>query len=175
MKEELMNIVKKDRKKLFFLLLLAAAAIFLMVIGSGKNSDEPSDASIGAEYSEIAIKDDIEEELELLLSSVDGAGSVDVVIYWDGTGTDHFAYNEEVKESLSEDGSSDRTEHREMVLLDGDGAPVLISHENAVINGVLIVAEGAADDRVRCSLSDAVSSCLGIGEHRIEVKPKEVR
>ena len=76
---------------------------------------------------------------------------------------------------MSDDGTSERTEHREMVLLNSDGAPVLISHENGEIQGVLIVSEGAADDRVRKSLTDAASSCLGIGKHYIEVQPMEVR
>ena len=110
-----------------------------------------------------------------MLSSVEGAGAVDVVIFWDGTGTDHYAYDSEIKESVSDDGISDYSENRQMVLLDGDGAPVLISHENAEIQGVLIVAEGAVDDRIRKDLADAASSCLGIGKHRIEITAMEVR
>ena len=51
----------------------------------------------------------------------------------------------------------------------------MISEEKGEIRGVLIVAEGAVDQRVREQLFQAASAYLDIGRNRIEVTAREVR
>ena len=60
-----------------------------------------------------------------------------------------------------------------MVLTDGDKEPVVTAREYPDIRGVLVMAEGAADDRVRERLLDAASSYLSVGKNRIEITVME--
>lgn len=173
MKEEMMHIVKKDRKKLLLLSALAVVAVFLLILGGGvstsTNESEVSDASV-ATY---PIKDDV-AELERILGTMTGVGKVKVSIAYEGDVTEYYAYNEERSEVIKEDGTTDISQKKELVLVDGDGAPVVTKREYPAITGVLVTAEGAWDDRVRENVIHAVASYLGIGKNRIEVTAMEV-
>ena len=100
---------------------------------------------------------------------------MDVEIYRDSDGFRTYAYNEEIRKTSGENGSEETNTRRELVLVDDDHAPVLISEEKGEIRGVLIVAEGAVDQRVREQLFQAASAYLDIGRNRIEVTAREVR
>ena len=82
MKENLMHIVKKDKKKLLILSVLAVAAVLLMVIGgrSGGSSEKTEVAEVSAAD---ASSDPLSaaDDLERVLSKMDGAGKVEVLIF----------------------------------------------------------------------------------------------
>lgn len=173
MKEEMMHIVKKDKKKLFILGIIAVVAVFLLMIGSEMSS--PSREI--TEEAEVVSSDRKEAEIELekILGSMVGVGNVDVIISYDGEISEQYAYNEERTEVMQEDGTTEIREKKEMVLTDGDGAPVVTSREHPQIDGVLVSAEGASNDKVREDLVNAVASYLDIGKNRIEVTAMEVQ
>lgn len=173
MKDEMMHIAKKDKKKLWLLGALALISVFLLIFGNAL-SEEPTAASGESTVSSGSEElPDAEEELERLLSSMDGVGKVDVIISYEGEIRQLYAYNEERSQSEKEDGSSEVTEKKEMVLLDGDGAPVVTERIYPPIGGVVVAAEGASSDKVREQLLNAVSSYLHIGKNRIEIAAME--
>ena len=170
MKENRINIVNKDKKRLLLLTVLGMAAVFLLILGSvggGKTESSPAETGVPS----ASVSADAETELSALLSRIKGAGKVEVMVRYSGSGEDRYAYHEEVTE-ITEENASERREHKEMVLLNGD-APVVISHKNAEVEGVLVVAEGAANDHVRAALIEAVASYFHIGKNRIEVTAME--
>lgn len=174
MKENLMHIVKKDKKKLLLLSVLAVAAVLLMVIGgrSGGSSERTEVAEVpSADTSSDPLS--VTDDLERVLSKMDGAGHVEVLIFWDGDIETAYAYDEETNESRKEDGTTESGQKRQMVLTDGDKEPVVTAREYPDIRGVLVMAEGAADDRVRERLLEAASSYLSVGKNRIEITVME--
>lgn len=173
MKEEMMHIVKKDKRKLFFLAAIAVFAVFLLILGSEMTSS-PQDAD---EDATVVLNDinDEEMKLEKLLGSMAGVGKVDVIISYDGEPSEQYAYNEDYTEVIQEDGTREIRKKKEMVLVDGNGAPVVTSREHPRIVGVLISAEGALNATVRKNMVDAVASYLDIGKNRIEVMAMEVQ
>ena len=168
-----MHIVNKDKKKLFVLGTIAVFAVLLLIIGNEMtfSSQKISEETPAA----LSDRDENEIELEQILSSMAGVGNVDVIISYDGEISEQYAYNEERTEVLQEDGTREIREKREMVLTDGDGAPVVTEREHPEIEGVLVSAEGASDDRVREKLIHAVASYLDIGKNRIDVTAMEVQ
>ena len=174
MKENLMHIVKKDKKKLLLLSVLAVAAVLLMVIG-GRNGGSSEEKTVAENPSADASSDPLSaaDDLEEVLSKMEGAGKVEVLIFWDGDIETAYAYDEETNESRKEDGSTESGRKRQMVLTDGDKEPVVTAREYPDIRGVLVMAEGAADDRVRERLLDAASSYLSVGKNRIEITVME--
>ncbi|MBQ2764826.1 MAG: hypothetical protein IJF43_07310, partial [Firmicutes bacterium] len=171
MKEELMHVVNKDKKKLLILSIIALMAVFLLIVGSGISPSDQESEEVNVELSDMS---DAETELEQLLGSMVGVGNVDVIISYDGEVTEQYAYNEERTEVMKEDGSTEIREKREMVLTDGDGAPVVAAKEHPSVKGVLVSAEGASDDTVREALVNAVASYLDIGVNRICITAMEV-
>ena len=174
-KENLMHIVKKDKKKLMLLMLLAVAAVLLMAIGStaAGPSEEKEDVVVVSSDSSSRDPLNIAGDLEEMLSGMEGAGKVKVLISWEGDVEETYAYDEETAETRREDGTVESSQKRQMVLTDGDKEPVVTSRSYPEIRGVLVMAEGAGDDRVRERLLSAVASCLSIGRNRIEISLME--
>lgn len=169
MKEDMMHIVKKDRKKLWILGILALVSVFLLIFGNTLSEDRENVTVEDASFSGGSLISDAEDDLEHLLSSMDGVGEVDVIIRYEGDIRESYAYNEEYSRSEKEDGSSESTEKKEMVLIDGNGEPVVTERVYPSVSGVVVAAEGAAVDGIRERLLDAVSSYFHIGKNRIEV------
>lgn len=174
--KEMMHIAKKDRKKLLLLGALALLGIGLLLCSSNmgvKKNGAVSESTVNR--NDISPEEDTAAELGVLLSKIKGAGTVDVEIYRESSGFRTYAYNEEVRETSGENGNGETNTRKELVLIDDDHAPVVISEEKGKIRGVLIVAEGAVDQRVREELFRAASAYLDIGRNRIEVTAGEVR
>ncbi|MHB8758178.1 MAG: stage III sporulation protein AG [Bacillota bacterium] len=122
-------------------------------------------------------------ELERVLSLIDGAGRVTVSVTLESGPRYDYAMNENTTERNTEEkdksgGSRLITEivrSLQMVLTrqgTGPEKPVLRQIERPVVRGVLVVAPGAADSRVRARLTEAVQTFLSIPAHRVQVVPK---
>lgn len=154
---------------------LALVSVLLMMIGgsfdrkTAVKEENPQTVTVAAADEPLSVAVDLEQ----ILSKIDGAGKVDVMISWDGDVEETYAYHEERSESQKEDGSAEKSEKRELVLTDGDQNPVVIARKYPKAEGVLVVAEGAGNDLVRERLLEAVASYLSIGKNRIEITVME--
>lgn len=114
---------------------------------------------------------DMERRLSELLSEVEGAGLVKVMIYAD-TGSEQIpAYNNEQdtrNDESTDSKSSEISETRELAL-SGDDTPVILKVMVPQIQGVVVVAEGANDLLIKAQLNNAVCTLLGIPEHRVQI------
>lgn len=176
MKAEMMHIVKKDRKKLLILAALAIVAAVLMIIGDGvakgeNNTETEEDGTVSAQTDDYFAA--TEAELSEALSRMEGVGAVEVLISWDGDVSEKYAYNEETTEKSDSDGGTEKSTKSELVLTDGDTAPVTEEKIYPEITGVLVVAEGAENEEIRRALLTAVSSYLSLGANRIEITAME--
>lgn len=122
----------------------------------------------------------LETELATMLSKIRGAGQVRVAITFAGTGKREYATNKKetvkvTQEDVSDGGKrtvEESTTEEQKILAKGDGMreEALIQQELAPeVLGVLIVAQGAADDLVAEKLTRAAGTFLGIGTNRIVV------
>ena len=117
------------------------------------------------------IVNDIEKRLSELLSQVEGAGQVSVMVYADSSSEQIPAYNnmQDTRSDERTDGrSSEISETRELALSSGDD-PVILKTIIPQIKGVVVVAEGADDMLVKAQLNNAVCTLLGIPEHRVQI------
>ena len=95
-----------------------------------------------------------EQRLEEVLSTVEGAGAVSVVLA--------FSDNGEKFPLLDQEGKP--------VILRGEGEEFAATKEKTpTVSGVLIVAEGAADSKVRADLVAAVRALYGVSYEKISV------
>ncbi len=117
------------------------------------------------------IVSDIELRLSELLSKVEGAGQVSVMVYAD-TGSEQVpAYNDEQDTRNDEraDGKTSEISETRQLALSGTDEPVILKVIIPQIKGVVVVAEGADDILIKAQLNNAVCTLLGIPEHRVQI------
>lgn len=184
----------KISARLILLLLLGLA---LIVAGSFLNrptttdepaaSDTPQAVTVGGSAGEPQGYADYEKylnaELERVLSLIDGAGRVTVSVTLEAGPRYDYAVNENTTERKTEEtdkaGASrvinEIIRSLQMVLTRQGSSlekPVLEQIERPVVRGVLVVAPGAGDSRVRARLTEAVQTFLNIPAYRVQVVPK---
>ncbi|NLU51872.1 MAG: hypothetical protein GXX10_03280 [Clostridiaceae bacterium] len=114
---------------------------------------------------------DLEKRLSELLSKVEGAGAVSVMIYADSSSEQVPAYNnvQDTRNDERETGRSSEISETREVALSGNENPVILKVLVPQIRGVVVVAEGADDILIKEQLNKAVCTLLGIPEHRVHV------
>ena len=159
MKAKLLDIIKKYK---FVILILLLGLAFMLLPSGHKDSD--SNSVTAADNSE---SETLEIQLKELLSKIDGAGHVDVLLS-KGEG-EETVYQTNTDTSQT---GEDITERRSTVTVT-DTARVqagLIKQVNPPkYLGAIVVCEGADNPVVQLSIKEAVSKVTGLGSDRISV------
>lgn len=124
--------------------------------------------------------EELEQRLGQILSEVEGAGHVKVMITGVSDGEVVHAYNRieesNLQEEYKETGVVNKTDEirteQELVFMDGNSGervPVVVKKYRPEIRGVVVVADGAGNSTVRQNLTKAVEVLMGIPAHRIQV------
>lgn len=155
-------------------LLLGLALILLPVRGGvGEATPEPAPATSAPGESRNAedYRAAVERELESLLSQVDGAGRVRVMLTLKTGPAARYQSDRSVSESRDGERVSASTEEKTVMLERGSAynEPAIVSTAYPEFQGALVVAEGGGDERVRLRLSGAVAALLGLGADQIIV------
>lgn len=174
-------------------LLLAAAGVLLLVMSrftpqTPEEQVQPAalglpSAAAGGGQGDV---EDLERRLERWLASMRNVGSVEVMITLDTTQTQVFALERTVERTVRrEPGEGGEAEYvtteeriveRPVVLRSDQGrseAPLVVTAEMPAIRGVVVVAEGAYDPRIRYEIFQAVQTALGVPAHKVHVFAKE--
>lgn len=184
---------KKSNKFNYMIILIIIAGIMILVV-SYFNSSTPTFSNLTNERSTNEIlqnenfmstnyQDKVRNELKNILSKVKGVGKVDVII--------HFEGGEELIPALDSEKSNTVTEERDSnggnrvnnnnkdgakVVMSSQGnstEPLILKTYNPKIIGILIVAEGADDQKLSYELTKIVSSLYDISENKVSVIPME--
>ena len=141
-------------------LLLTAGKVFSG--GSGKEVIANT-----AEKSVVPAERETEKRMAEILSKVEGAGTVDVMLTYRQTEEKTIAHNE----SREQNGESLRTEQTAILLEDGDGGtePLILTEISPVVEGVMIAAQGADQPAVAAALHQAAQALLDVPAHKVAV------
>ena len=149
----------------YVLLVVLVGAVLLLLPTGGGASAQPDGTAAGAalDYD----PSELEARLEAVLSRVEGAGEVEVVL----------TVRSGPRQVLAED----RTQEREGGRESGESTTVLLSRGSAgeetvaveqrspQFRGALVVCSGGDDPAVRLTLTQAVSAVTGLGADRISI------
>jgi stage III sporulation protein AG len=185
--------IKVSARLLLLLLLGLALIVAGGIFGRPKAKTEPTAADAPPTVS-VAVGDNdprgyaesekaLAVEMERVLSQIQGAGRVTVIVTLESGPEYRYAQNEDTTERKTEEkdkggGSRIITEivrSLQLVLTrqgTGPEKPVVEAIDRPAVRGVVVVAPGAADSRVRASLIEAVQTYLGLPAFRIQVVPK---
>lgn len=161
---EISKILKKygNTKSLYIIIIIG---VVLMLAFSGNEPQNDTKTPVYEAYSD-------EIRLQNILSKIDGAGEVSVMITYYGTATYDVAY--EKKESSSE-GAEETTRSEENSVITKGGEPLVKGTVYPEAKGVIIIAEGAGRAEVKKALTDAATAALDVASHKVCVlEGKEV-
>ena len=153
---------KKMRSNILLALLLG-----ILLLAAGRSfsvsKEEVPQTVAAAETADRAT----ERRMAEILSKIQGAGQVDVMLTYRQTEEKTIAHNE----TREENGETLRTEQTAILLEAGDGAtqPLVLTEMGPVVEGVVIAAQGADSPAVAAALNQAAQSLLDVPAHKVAV------
>lgn len=154
-----------ERLKQFrFPALILLVGLILLMIPTAPAAEDPTEA---AEPVLEVNRESTEARLERLLSQVDGAGSVSVMLTV-ARGEETVYQRDEVREQQGDSSAVTVT----TVLASADTSqetPLEVTVHSPIYLGAVVVAEGGNVPSVRLDLVNAVSSLTGLGSDKITV------
>jgi len=109
----------------------------------------------------------MEQRLEEILSQVEGVGKVRVMLTFEGSGQKIV----EKDRSYSEDSSQEETVFEE--LGSNERSPYITSETNPQVEGILVIAQGGGNSRVKQEILEAAQALFGIEPHKIKIMKME--
>ncbi len=107
-----------------------------------------------------------EQKLEELLSTMDGAGQVRVMLTWEGS-----SERQVEKDRISNvDSVEEETIYQEN---DSGKYPYVVSWTNPKVTGVLVIAEGGGNTKVKAEILEAVQALFPIAAHKVKIMKLE--
>lgn len=147
-----------------FVALILLLGICLMLLPNKKKDQVET---VNNTEHQAAQSESLEERLEQILSHVDGAGKVRVLLR-QGKG-ERTIYQTDTDESSSDSGSSNSVKTVMVTDANRNENGLVVQVESPVYLGAVVVSEGADSPTVKLALATAVSKMTGIGVNQITV------
>lgn len=183
--QDFMQKIKEKRLKRSDWLILVLAGILILIIAlptdtKGKKQAEEAKENISKENNTMeASKDEIEQKLEDILEKIDGAGEVKVMITYQDSGTQVVEKDKNTSENSLEESDStggvrstkeqqlqESTVYEEA---DAGNTPFVSKELLPKVEGILIVASGGDNQKVKQNISEAVLALFQVEAHRIKI------
>ena len=183
--QDFMQKIKEKKLKRSDWLILVLAGILILIIAlptdtKEKKQAEKSKENISKENNTMeASKDEIERKLEDILEKIDGAGDVKVMITYQDSGTQVVEKDKNTSENSLEESDStggvrstqeqqlqESTVYEEA---DAGNTPFVSKELLPKVEGILIVASGGDNQKVKQNISEAVLALFQVEAHRIKI------
>lgn len=183
--QDFMQKIKEKKLKRSDWLILVLAGILILIIALPTDTKEKKQAeeakeNISKENNTMeASKDEIERKLEDILEKIDGAGDVKVMITYQDSGTQVVEKDKNTSENSLEESDStggvrstkeqqlqESTVYEEA---DAGNTPFVSKELFPKVEGILIVASGGDNQKVKQNISEAVLALFQVEAHRIKI------
>jgi len=182
---KLMKLISGD-KMLIGLVALIAVGMSFIYLGKGPetpaqsiqaNSASPTALTSSTKIS--ALEKELENKLQANILLMEGVGKVQVSVSFATGMKSEYAHNDNVTKNTSKETdkaggtreTTQVTENNQVVMPNGSSQPVMVMEDRPEVAGVLVIAEGARDPKVREGIHTAVQTLLNIPSARITVVP----
>jgi stage III sporulation protein AG len=170
---------KLSESKTKIIFVIGIAGIVLIALsslntGSKAAKESPPAAASDNDYCESEqFRQQMTEELENILSNIDGVGECRVMISVEGTSEYYYAENIDKTQEYSPSGSNEQYQNEVVVIDSGDNKQALVRKKvKPKINGVVVVCAGGGDITVKERVIKAVSAALNLSYGKICVEGK---
>lgn len=158
---------RKLELTVYMSIIVLALIIFVSTggISCGMNADKAND-SVSETTSKAPNEKELEVRLSEILTKINGAGRVKVMITYDNT--TEIVTAEDQNRTNGDGGSSEEVSPA-TVSYGGNEEPIILTELMPRIRGVIVVADGATNIKVKVDLQTAVQTVLGVSLDRISV------
>lgn len=178
--ETMKNITKDKKRKTENLILVIALLVILLVainyIFKDDNKSNEKDLNKISEKNnnentenEEFSNDNLEKELEQILSKINGISEVSVMISYMQDSKQNIVYN---TSEIKKDGESTTEKNVAYNEEEGNKKAIIESVETPVAQGAIIVAEGATSVDIKSRIASAVSAITNLPVYKIQVFEK---
>ena len=160
----------------FLVMILLGVLVMIIAIPTGDRKKSGSDATGEKEsrqeecviQSEENYRTSLENQLEKLISRMDGAGESKVMITLADEGQEY------VDKNITKD--EKKSEETTVVYDSGDGdTPYIVRRERPKVEGVVVVSEGGGSPKVVTEIYEAVMSLFDLEPHKVVVVKMSVQ
>ena len=180
LKEKIANLFKqKNITNLIILLLLVIMFYLVVSYFTGVNnitksektnlekvSKEDMNSNSQKDSEVLSYQEKQEKDLERILGKINGVGSVDVVINFQSSEVKVPAVDNSSQKSTTEETDGDKIV---MSNSSNGSEPVILKTEKPEVLGVMVVAEGAEDSKIKYEITKAISSLYNISVDKVNV------
>jgi len=164
--------------------IVVLVVIFLLFYFSPTSNKSSSTTSVTTQItSTTQYAESLEERLNSVLSKISGAGQVSCMITLDGEVERVLAYSNDQKNSSTENTSSSGTVNKTqtenssrepiIITVNGSNEPLVIKEIMPAVKGVVVVATGADNVKVKLDILKAVQALLNVESSQIEIFCKD--
>lgn len=187
------NSVKNSKKKMetlvVFIIILIVTIIAINVIWNDKEETPKDDTNYAKTLANMEVSNSkqdenveyntLENNLENILSRIEGVGKVKVLVTYSQSSQTIAMYNENSKNSSIEEKDSgggtritqETDTQKDIIYKEENGKKVPITQTviNPKVEGAIVTAQGANDANVKNNIIQAVEAVTGIATHKIQV------
>ncbi|MDR3586613.1 MAG: stage III sporulation protein AH [Desulfosporosinus sp.] len=182
---KLMKLISSD-KMLIGLVALIAVGMSFIYLGKGPETPAQSIQTKSTATTALttntkigALEKELESKLQANILLMEGVGKVQVSVSFATGLKNEYARNNNVTKNTSKETdktggtreTTQVTENNQVVMPNGSSQPVMVMEDRPEVAGVLVIAEGARDPKVREGIHTAVQTLLNIPSARITVVP----
>ena len=168
----------KHMQGLYIILIIGVILLFFGSSLFGKDTIKKTKEGDVPQVSS-AVGEDLQHDMEKILSQMAGVGEVSVMITYEGTGEKYYAADVTSENSSSSDaGQTDKTREQTSAkqsskIVTPSNQPVITKENFPKVVGVIVVCDGARDVQVKQDVMTAVKSALNVADHKISVFAKK--
>lgn len=167
------KLLTKKNLKIVLLIILGVVAIVLF-FGFNSNKANSTSNTVSSTNSYISTMDYcqiIENKLIEVLSKVDGAGAVSVMVTVDGSPELIYANEQDKTTSSNSSGTTSSSTYSSPIIIDANGSSsaLVMTEVLPAVKGVIVVSSGAGNVATRLNLLNAVSTLLDISIEQVTV------
>lgn len=153
------------RKYRYVGLVVLVGAALLLWPGGGAAAQPAAAAQETADLQEVR------EEMETILSRIDGVGELSLMLTVESDGERQLAQDTELSYRGQTEAPEDYSRRAETVVVSGSGGSeaVVTRRLAPVYRGALVVCQGGGKAEVRLAVTEAVAALTGLSSDRIQV------
>ena len=185
------NNKKKIENLVLFVVLLIITIVIINLIWNGKKNTGKEENSSSSKQlamsnnttnkidTSTTQSDDLAEQLELILSKIQGVGDVNVFVNYSQTSEVVAMYNETTKTSNTEENDTSggirkiqETDSQKDIIYqeqNGEKTPITQKVIQPKVEGAIITAKGAGNTEIKANIIQAVEAVTGLATHKIQV------
>lgn len=184
------NMMKKENRWKLVIALLTLILIYISVsfFLDDSSLNKKASANVKSEESVSEKNQTVENyeaqqktDLKNILKKIDGIGNVEVMISFESDETKVPAMDSNKQTSVTEETdnqggkrtTNQQTDNSQVVMENSNGqsSPLIVKTYKPKVVGVMVVAEGADDSKIKYEISQAVSILYGISLDKVNVYP----